>query len=75
MTENDSLIFDDKETLDPEAKRRREFLKKVGKGTAAVPAVALLMAASAKQASAQNGGGSGSGGDAEPYGGGGSSIL
>jgi hypothetical protein len=35
-----------------DATRRREFLKKVGKGSAAVPAAALLLAATAKQAQA-----------------------
>jgi len=52
---------------DSEAKNdtvvRREFLKKVGKATATLPAVTLLLAASAKPASAQDlyNGGSGSG--------------
>ena len=46
---------------DPEAQARREFLKKIGKAGATVPAVSLLLAANFKTASAQNGGGSGSG--------------
>ena len=34
--------------VDDEARARREFLKKIGKGSVAVPAAALLLAASAK---------------------------
>ena len=46
-----------------EAKARREFIKRVGKASAAAPAVALLMAASFKDAKAKSdpSGGSGSG--------------
>jgi hypothetical protein len=45
-----------------EAEARRDFLKNVGKATATLPAVALLLAASEKSASAQQpaSGGSGS---------------
>jgi hypothetical protein len=44
-----------------EAKARREFIKRIGKTSAAAPAVALLMAASFKDAKAQvPSGGSGS---------------
>ena len=47
---------------DPEAQARREFLKRMGKAGATVPAVSLLLAANFKAASAQDGGGgSGSG--------------
>ena len=50
---------------DPEAQARREFLKKIGAASAAVPAAALLLAVNAKSAQAQEapygGGGSGSG--------------
>jgi hypothetical protein len=47
--------------VDDETQARREFLKKIGKGSATVPAaVFLLAAAGAKQAKA--GGGSGCGG-------------
>jgi len=46
---------------DPEAQARREFLKKIGKAGAAIPAVSLLLAANFKAASAQSGGASGSG--------------
>lgn len=38
--------------VDDEARARREFLKKIGKGSVAVPAAALLLAASAKEAQA-----------------------
>ena len=51
-------------TMDPEAKARREFLIKLTKVGATVPAVALLLAANFKTAAAQvqyGGGGSGSG--------------
>jgi hypothetical protein len=51
-------------TLDPEAEARREFLIKLTKVGATVPAVALLLAANFKTAAAQaqyGGGGSGSG--------------
>ena len=46
-----------------EAEARREFIKKVGKASAAAPAVALLMAANYKDAQANGAasGGSGSG--------------
>jgi hypothetical protein len=37
---------------DEKTRARREFLKKIGKGSAAVPAAALLLAASAKKAQA-----------------------
>jgi hypothetical protein len=36
--------------VDDETQARREFLKKIGKGSATVPAAVLLLAASAKQA-------------------------
>jgi hypothetical protein len=36
--------------VDDEKQARREFLKKIGKGSATVPAAVLLLAASAKQA-------------------------
>ena len=52
MAENKDPISRNKQELDLEGKERREFLKKVGKLTATVPAVALLMAAGAKKASA-----------------------
>ena len=51
--------------LDPEAQARREFLTKLTKVGATVPAVALLLAANFKTAAAQaqyGGGGSGCGG-------------
>jgi hypothetical protein len=38
--------------VDDEVRARREFLKKIAKGSTAVPAAALLLAASAKQAQA-----------------------
>ena len=45
-----------------ETQARREFLKKIGKGSATVPAAVLLLAAAgAKQAQATVSGGSGSG--------------
>jgi hypothetical protein len=44
-----------------EADARREFIKKIGKASAAAPAVALLMAANYKDAQGQPGGPSGSG--------------
>mgnify|MGYP001446279133 CR=1 FL=1 len=50
--------------LDPEVQARREFLIKLTKVGATVPAVALLLAANFKTAAAQaqyGGGGSGSG--------------
>lgn len=43
--------------VDAEARARREFLKKIGKGSVAVPAAALLLAATAKQAQAAPSGG------------------
>jgi len=47
---------------DPEAEARREFLKKIGKAGATVPAVSLLLAANFKAAaSTGSGGASGSG--------------
>ena len=50
---------------DPETQARREFLKKIGAASAAVPAASLLLAVNAKSARAQEapygGGGSGSG--------------
>jgi len=36
--------------VDPEIEARREFLKKVAKGTATVPALTLLMAANSRAA-------------------------
>lgn len=42
---------------DDETQARREFLKKVGKGSVTVPAAVLLLAASAKQAYAAPSGG------------------
>lgn len=36
--------------VDDETQARREFLKKIGKGSVTVPAAVLLLAASAKQA-------------------------
>jgi hypothetical protein len=45
--------------VDDEMRARREFLKRIGKGSAAVPAAALLLAASAKQAQAVPSGGCG----------------
>jgi hypothetical protein len=46
-----------------EGQVRREFLKKIGKGSATVPAAVLLLAAaSSKQAQASVSGGCGSGG-------------
>jgi hypothetical protein len=56
------LTPEDKEpkekTADDETRDRREFLKRIGKSSASVPAAVLLLAAaSAKQA--QAGGGSG----------------
>jgi hypothetical protein len=49
------------EQVGDETQARREFLKKIGKGSATVPAAVLLLAAaSAKQA--QAGGGCGCGG-------------
>jgi len=47
--------------LDPEAQARREFLKKIGRAGATLPAVSLLLAANFKASTAQAGGGSGSG--------------
>lgn len=44
-----------------EADARREFIKKLGKASAAAPAIALLMAANYKDAQAVNGGGSSGG--------------
>jgi hypothetical protein len=42
-----------KQTLvDDETRARRQFLKKIGKNSVAVPAAALLLAASAKEAQA-----------------------
>jgi hypothetical protein len=38
--------------VDDETRARRKFLMKIGKGSVAVPAAALLLAASAKQAQA-----------------------
>ena len=52
------------EPLDAEARARREFLAKTLKGATAIPAAALLLAATSKPASAQqtyNGGGCGCG--------------
>jgi hypothetical protein len=47
--------------VDDDAPARREFLKKIGKGSATVPAAILLLAASTKQAQATPvSGGSGS---------------
>jgi len=43
--------------VDDETQARREFLKKVGKGSVTVPAAVLLLAASAKQAYAAPSGG------------------
>ena len=43
-----------------EADARREFIKKLGKASAAAPAIALLMAANYKNAQAQESSGSGS---------------
>ena len=61
--------------LDPESQARREFLTKLTKVGATVPAVALLLAANFKTAAAQaqyGGGGSGCGGGGCGCGGGGS---
>jgi len=41
--------------VEDETQARREFLKKIGKGSATVPAAVLLLAASAKQAWAASG--------------------
>ncbi len=51
-----------KDVARTEGEARRDFLKNVGKATATLPAVALLLAASEKSASAQQpaSGGSGS---------------
>ncbi len=54
-----------KSPSDAEVAARREFLKKIGKGTAVVPALSLLMAASFKSSRALAGpqtGGCGCGG-------------
>ena len=59
---DDKQHIEEQAGLDPEADARRAFLKKMGKASAAAPAVALLMAANMKPANAQTyGGGSGSG--------------
>lgn len=51
-----------REPVGDEGQARREFLKKIGKGSATVPAAVLLLAAAtAKQAEANNGGGCGCG--------------
>ena len=55
MPENKDAVSGNKQDLDlegVEAKDRREFLKKVVKGAATVPALALLLAAGATKASA-----------------------
>jgi hypothetical protein len=49
---------------DSESDARRVFLRKVGRASAAAPAVALLMAANIKPANAQRAYGSGNGGSA-----------
>jgi hypothetical protein len=43
----------EKTQSDSNAHQRREFLKKVGKGSVTVPAAVLLLAASTKQGKAQ----------------------
>jgi hypothetical protein len=65
-TETGGIMDQDARQTNPpeqtEADARREFIKKLGKASAAAPAIALLMAANYKDAQAQNGGGSGSSG-------------
>ena len=67
MTENNKMTDHHVESVssDPETQARREFLKKIGAASAAVPAASLLLAVNAKSAQAQEspygGGGSGSG--------------
>ncbi len=41
------------DSVDDEAKARREFLKRIGAASVAVPAVTLLLAANFKRAAAQ----------------------
>ena len=54
MVDDRNINESDKQpVLDPEAKARREFLTKLTKVGATVPAVALLLAANFKTASAQ----------------------
>lgn len=62
MTEERARKVEEQSELDPEAKARREFLTKVGQGTATIPALVLLLAASSKQSFADR---------TSPYGGGG----
>jgi hypothetical protein len=47
-------------SLHRETEARREFLKKIGRAGATVPAVSLLLAANFERSSAEAGGGSGS---------------
>ena len=49
MTEEPTGKVQEQSELDPEAKARREFLTKVGQGTATIPALVLLLAASSKE--------------------------
>jgi len=49
MTEERARKVEEQSELDPEAKARREFLTKVGQGTATIPALVLLLAASSKR--------------------------
>ncbi len=50
------------QTQSDDSQARREFLRKIGKGSATVPAAVLLLAATSKsQAQAAPSGGSGSG--------------
>jgi hypothetical protein len=58
---NQDLRAEEQSEVDAEAAERRAFLKKVGKASAAAPAVALLMAAHMKPANAQAAYGGGSG--------------
>ena len=64
MTEKNAVAKPVAEELDEEARARREFLTKTLQGATAIPAAALLLAATSKPASAQqnyNGGGCGCG--------------